>query len=167
MTRRALAVLLAVALAPSLAEAQVRLLGGGGVSTPVGTFGDAAEVGWHAEAGLQLSVPAVPIALRGDGGYHSFGEASPQPKTSMLAGALSAVVSLPGVGLVPYLLGGVGMYRRSVDGSEPTSDSGFHAAFGVDIGGGGYRGFGEVRFVNVSASGADTRFVTATLGLRL
>jgi hypothetical protein len=133
----------------------------------VGSFGDRAEVGWHAEAGLQLSVPAVPIALRGDGGYHSFGEASPQPKTSVLAGALSAVVGLPGVGLVPYLLGGIGMYRTSEDGGGVRSDSGFHAAFGVDIGAAGFGGFGEVRFVNVSAPGSDTRFVTATLGLRL
>jgi hypothetical protein len=150
-------------------EAQVSLLGGGGLGRPFGDFGDAAESGWHAVAGLQVSVPAIPIALRADGGYHSFGGASAQPKRSMLAGAASLVLTLPGVGLVPYLLGGVGQYRVSVDqsGVDPVTDNGFHGGFGVNIGALGFGGFAELRVVNVSQSAADARFVAATLGLRL
>jgi hypothetical protein len=158
---------LALVLVPAALHAQPRLMAGAGLSTPIGDFGDAAEVGWHGAVGLQLGFPGVPVAIRGDGGYHSFGEASPVPKTSMLAGALSAVVELPGVGLIPYLLGGVGMYRTSVDGFDPTSDSGFHGAFGVNVGALGFGGFGEVRLVNVSASGGSARFVTMTVGFRL
>jgi hypothetical protein len=163
----ALSLTLLLALDPGAAEAQPRIMAGAGLSTPLGDFGDAAGVGWHGTAGLQLGFPTLPVALRADGAYHSFGEESPAPKTSMLAGALSAVINLPGVGLVPYLLGGVGMYRTSVDGSEATSDSGFHGAFGVNIGALGFGGFGEVRFVNVNGEGGDARFVTATVGFRL
>jgi hypothetical protein len=105
-----------------------------GLSTPLGAFADAADVGWHLLAGLQLGVPEIPVGIRADGSHHSFGEPSSVPKTSMLAGALSLVVDLPGVGLVPYLLGGVGRYRTSVDGFDATSDSGIHGAFGVNIG---------------------------------
>lgn len=167
MRRSVLTCALALLLLPAAGESQVSLLGGAGLSTPIGSFGDAAEVGWHALAGLQLGVPTIPVALRADGAYHSFGEATPVPKTSMLAGALSLVVNLPGVGLVPYLLGGVGQYRTSVDGLEATSDSGFHGAFGVNIGALGPGAFGEVRLVNVSLSGDDARFVTASVGFRL
>jgi hypothetical protein len=71
------------------------------------------------------------------------------------------------VGLVPYLLGGVGAYRTSAEGADAVSDNGFHAAFGVNIGAIGFGGFGEVRLVNVNGDGGDARFVTATLGLRL
>lgn len=163
----ATAILLALAVAPAGADAQVRLMGGAGLSTPFGDFADVTEVGWHAAAGLQLGFPTLPVALRADGGYHSFGEATPVPKTSMLGGALSVVVELPAVGLGPYLLGGVGMYRTSVDGFDPVSDPGFHAAFGVNIGQLGFGGFGEVRFVNVNGEDGDARFVTATVGFRL
>jgi hypothetical protein len=85
----------------------------------------------------------------------------------MLGGALSVVFNLPGVGLVPYFLGGVGMYRSSMDGFDSVSDSGFHGAFGVNIGALGFGGFGEVRLVNISGDGGDARFVTATVGFRL
>lgn len=155
--------------APAAVAAQVRLLAGAGLSTPIGDFSDVAEAGWHGMAGLQLGVPAIPIALRADGGYHKFGQAAANPSSSMLSGSLSLVLNLPGVGLVPYILGGVGSYRTSVDvaGVDAVSDSGFHGAFGVNIGALGFGGFGEVRLVNVSQSGGDARFVTATLGLRL
>jgi hypothetical protein len=112
-------------------------------------------------------VPSIPIALRADGAYHSFGQASSAPSVDMLAGDLSLVFNLPGVGLVPYLLGGVGAYRTSVEGLDAVSDNGFHGAFGVNIGAIGFGGFAEVRFVNVNGETSDARFVTATLGLRL
>ena len=159
--------LLAIFVAPVAADAQVRLMAGGGLSTPVGDFGDAAEAGWHLMGGMQLGVPTIPVALRGDGGYHSFGQATAAPSVDMLDGTLSLVFNLPGVGLVPYLLGGVGAYRITAEGLDAVSDNGFHAAFGVNIGAIGFGGFGEVRFVNINQSVGDARFVTATLGLRL
>ncbi len=145
----------------------MRLLAGGGLSTPVGDFSDAAAAGWHLMGGMQLGVPTIPVALRADGGYHSFGEARPAPSVDMLAGNLSLVFNLPGVGLVPYLLAGVGAYRTGVEGADAVSDNGFHGAFGVNIGAIGFGGFGEVRLVNVNRDLGDARFVTATLGFRL
>jgi hypothetical protein len=163
-----LVVLVAFAVAaPRDAEAQPHLMGGVGISTPLGDFADAASVGWHAMAGLQLEVTTIPIALRADGGYHSFGESSGAPKASMLTGALSAVVNLPGVGLVPYLAAGIGTYRTSIDGSDASSDRGFHGAFGVNIGAAGFGGFAEARLVQVDGAGGASRFVTATVGFRL
>jgi hypothetical protein len=149
--------------------AQVRIMGGAGLSTPIGDFGDFAEAGWHATAGLQLGVPAIPVGLRADGAYHSFGQAPGNPSASMLAGSLSLVLNLPGVGLVPYVLGGLGAYRTSVDapGVDAESDNGIHGGFGVNIGAIGFGGFAEVRLVSVSRSGGDSRFVSATIGLRL
>ena len=169
MRRLILLAALVLLSAPGAAAAQVRLMAGVGLSTPIGDFGEVAEAGWHGMAGMQLGVPAIPIALRGEGAYHSFGAATGDPSSSILNGTLSLVFNLPGVGLVPYILGGVGTYRTSIDqaGISASSDSGFHGAFGVNIGALGFGGFGEVRLVNVSASSRDARFVTATLGLRL
>jgi hypothetical protein len=163
----AFAFVVATALAPSFVSAQPRLMGGVGLSTPFGDLGDDAGVGWHATAGLQLGFPTLPVSIRADGAYHSFGEESPAPKVSMLAGALSAVVDLPGVGIIPYFLGGVGMYRTSVGDLDPYSDPGFHVAFGVNIGALGFGGFGEARFVNVNGDEGDSRYLRATIGIRL
>jgi hypothetical protein len=143
---------------------------GAGVTNPMSDLNEVADAGWNLMAGMQLSVAALPVGLRADGAYHSFGEQGANPRTSMLSGALSLVVTFPGVGLSPYLLGGVGMYRTSIDvsGVEPESDSGIHGAFGVDIGAVGFGGFAEVRLVNVSAEGSgNRRFVSATLGIRM
>lgn len=121
-------------------------------------------------AGLQLAVPGIPIQLRADGGYHSFGAASGQSESSVLGGAGSLVVTLPGVGLVPYILGGVSQYRVSVDatGVDPVTDNGYHGAFGVNIGALGFGGFAELRVANISQSGGNNaRFVSVTLGVRL
>jgi len=169
MRRMTLLVALVLLSAPGAVSGQVRLMAGAGLSSPIGDFGDVAESGWHGMAGLQLAVPAIPIALRADGGYHSFGAAAANPSSSMLSGTLNLVLSLPGVGLVPYILAGVGKYRTSVDvaGVDAVSDNGFQGAFGVNIGALGFGGFGEVRLVNVSGSGGDARFVMATVGLRL
>jgi len=168
---RRIALLIALAATlPATGTAQVRLLGGVGLSRPFGDFGDAAESGWHGLAGLQVGVPAIPVQLRADGSYHSFGAPSGQPASSVLGGAGSLVINLPGVGLVPYILGGVSQYRVSVDapGVDAVTDNGYHGAFGVNIGALGFGGFAEIRVANISQSGgSNARFVAVTLGLRL
>lgn len=160
---------LVLLLAPATASSQVQLLAAAGLTNPMSDLNDVADVGWHLMAGADLSVGGLPVGLRADGAYDSFGEQGANPRPSILSGALSLVVRFPGVGLRPYVLGGLGIYRTSVDvvGAEPTSDTGVHGAFGVDIGGPGFGGFAEVRLVNFDNAGATSRYVTAMLGLRL
>jgi len=170
MRRTALLTALVIFLLPAAVQGQIRLLGGVGVTNPMGDLNDVTDVGWHAMGGVQLGIAAVPIGLRADGGYHSFGEQGSNPPTTVLSGALSVVVNFPGVGLSPYVLGGIGSYRTSVDvdGVDPVTNSGVHGAFGVDIGAVGFGGFAEVRYVSVRTdSSSNERFVTATLGIRL
>ena len=169
MLRTALATLVILSF-PIAAQGQIRLLGGVGVTNPMSDLNDVAGVGWHAMGGVQLSIAAIPVGLRADGGYHSFGEQGSDPAVSVLSGALSVVINLPGVGLAPYVLGGIGSYRTSydVDGVDAVAKTGVHGAFGVDMGAVGFGGFAEVRFVSVKTGTAvNERFVTATLGIRL
>jgi len=170
MRRSTVLLALALMLTPVAAQAQVQILAGAGVTNPISDLKNVTDVGWHAMAGMQLSIATLPVGLRADGGYHSFGEQGTNPQMNVLSGALSLVVKLPGVGLSPYLLGGMGIYRTSLanTGLDSTSDTGFHAAFGVDIGAIGFGGFAELRGVNVSTEGSGNfRFLTATLGVRL
>lgn len=170
MRRTALLATVALLILPSVSAAQVSILAGVGVTNPMGDLKDETDVGWHAMGGVKLSIANIPVGLRADGAYHSFGEQGANPKTSILSGALSLVVPFPGVGLSPYVLGGVGLYRTSsdVDGSVPFSDSGIHGAFGVDIGAVGFGGFAEVRAATIKTEGSASRWlVSATLGVRL
>jgi hypothetical protein len=154
---------------PLSADAQLRVLVGGGFSAPSGSLADQADPGFHAQAGLQVTVPTLPLALRGDGGVHALAAArSDISATQITAGSVSLVYYLPGVGLEPYLFGGYGSYRTKsgpVGAEETVSENGPHAGFGVAVGGMGFSGFAEVRYVRIEGPQA-TRMIPFTVGLR-
>jgi hypothetical protein len=155
--RRLLLLALLGFVTPSAAEAQPRLLVGGGFSAPSGSIADAADPGFHLQASLQVAIPTLPLSLRGDGTFHRF-----------LAGAGSLVYHLPGVSLQPYILAGIGSYRTEagpVDETEVVTDTGYHGGFGVAIGGLGFGAFAEVRYVQIQAD-QTARVIPLTVGFR-
>ena len=170
MRRILFAAALAAFLLPSAAEAQMpRFMAGVGLSTPTGDFSDAADMGYHARAGLQLGTPTSPLAGRLEGEYHRFGISETDNNLSVLNGALSAVLSLDGVGITPYFLAGVGRYRLNtdIDGSEANSETGFHGGFGVNIGAVGPGGFVEFRVVQINTDVYKRRYFPISVGFRL
>ncbi len=151
-------------LIPASVEAQPRLMIGGGLSNPTGDFSDVAGSGFHGRAGLQIGVPAFPLAVRADGEYHSFGEEDPAlGKYSILDGTLSAVLSLGGIGLSPYVLAGIGAYRVSTDILDGSSQTGYHGGFGVSLGALGFGGWVELRYVKIE----DLKYIPISVGIRL
>jgi opacity protein-like surface antigen len=172
MRRLTLLAAFALVLAPAAAEAQPRLMLGGGISNPIGDLSDGAATGFHGRVGLQVSVPTFPVSARGDADYHRFGEGDiAGSKYNVLSGALSAVLTLPGVGISPYVLAGVGAYRIGFDVlgvSDSDTETGFHGGFGVNLGALGFGGFAEIRFINVSTESATNfRYIPVTVGIRL
>lgn len=167
-------VLIALAVAtlvPVGVEAQPRLMVGGGITRPNADLSDSAETGYHAQVGLQVGIPTLPVGFRADGGVHRLGQGPATfARTRILAGSLSAVLTLPGIGLSPYLLGGVGSYSTQaglVGASEKVTETGYHGGFGVNLGAGGMGGFVEIRFVQIKGDVQTTRFIPVTFGLRL
>lgn len=164
-----IALLLSFAL-PAAADAQPRVMLGGGFSAPAGNAASFADPGYHAQAGLEIGIPTLPVALRGDGTLHRLGAAGPDfADTEYLAGAASLVFILPGVGLQPYVLAGYGTYRMKSGpaGADVTStEPGYHGGFGVLIGSVGFGGFAEIRYVQVGGD-VTSRLIPVTLGLRL
>lgn len=168
---RRLVVLLALLVAvPTVAEAQPRLMGGVGFTAPTGAISDAADPGYHVRGALRIGVPTTPIALQADGTYHKLGTANvANADTQVLSGALSVVFTLPGIGIQPYLLGGIGTYRVKngpVGASATVTDTGYHGGFGITLGGLGFGGFAEVRFIQID-SPVTTRLIPLTFGIRL
>jgi hypothetical protein len=162
--------LLAVSIAilvPSAAAAQPRILVGGGITSPNGDFSNVAGTGYHVRAGIEIVIPTLPVSIRGDGDYHRLAEANPAfDRSNVLDGALSVVFTLPGVGLSPYLLGGLGQYRLESGAlglSQAVTESGFHGGFGARMG----TLFVEIRYVQVNSEPGRSRYIPVTVGLRL
>lgn len=168
MRRFMIAAALLSLLTPVTAQAQFpRIMVGGGLSSPTGTFSDFADAGLHGRLGAQFGVPTSTLRIRVDGEYHTFDQQEGQPDFDVLSGAVSFVFPLGGVGLSPYLLAGVGQYRVDADPGEPFTDSGYQLGFGVDIGALGFGGFVEFRYVQILNAGDDFQYFPLSVGFRL
>ena len=169
LRRLPIALLLALILPPP-AEAQPRLMAGGGFTAPTGDVGDAADPGYHLAAGLDVTIPQLPVGFRADGRLHVMGASSASvADTKILGGSLSVVFRLPGVGLQPYVLGGIGTYRVEAGPAGAAikeTNRGYHGGFGVAIGALGLGAFAEIRYVQIDAD-TSTRMIPLTIGLRL
>lgn len=160
---------LVMLLVPVVAEAQPRLMVGGGFTAPNGEVSAAADAGYHIRVALDVTIPKLPVGFRGDGVLHKLGGGSATVvDTDVLEGSLSLVYRLPGVGLQPYVLGGFGRYRTEsglVSAPDVVAETGLHGGFGVAVGGVGLGAFAEVRFVRFS-EGVTPNMIPLTLGLR-
>ena len=158
-------------LVPAAVDAQPRLLVGGGITSPNGAFKTEASAGYHGRVGVEIAIASLPISLRGDADFHSLPEADPAFDSSqILGGAASLVFNLPGVGLSPYLLGGLGAYRIKTGpagSSQAVRHNGFHVGFGTKLGSLGFGGFVEIRYVQIAGDSSDTKYIPVTVGFRL
>lgn len=170
--RRLLLVITFLISAPSVAWAQPRVMFGGGFTNPQGDLRESADPGWHIDAGVQIGIPTLPVSLRGDGQLHRLASSNNDYRdTEFLSGAVSVVFTLPGVGLEPYLLAGLGSYRfnggLAVTEGIQRSDTGYHGGFGVVTGQLGLGFFAEVRYVRIDQDGVAMSMTPLTLGFRL
>ncbi len=171
MRRTILPIFLLLALGAAPASAQLRVQLGGGLSSPVGDFGDVVESGYQGRAGIQLGFPLFPLSFRAEGEASRFpAKELSDGHATLLGGNLSAVLGLGGLGVSPYVLAGVGSYRLDfsdeIDAVGATTDVGYHAGIGVDLGLLGFGGFAEARLVNVSRDVGDVRTFPLTIGIR-
>ena len=169
--RRLLLVITLLIAAPSVAWAQPRVMFGGGFTSPQGDLRDSADPGWHIDAGVQIGIPTLPVSLRGDGQLHRLDSRNNDYRdTEFLSGVLSVVFNLPGVGLEPYLLAGLGSYRFNggvaVAERIQRSDTGYHGGFGVVTGQLGLGLFAEVRYVRIDQDDVAISMTPLTLGVR-
>ncbi len=166
-----LALVLGLCATPGLgAQAQptegIRFGVGGGLTMPIGTYGDFAKAGWHALGVLQFPIGQSPLHGRVDAMYgqtsHDVGSGS-----TTLTGATGDLVYHIGdraSSVRPYILGGVGFYN--VDGGGGSeSKFAFGAGGGILFSIGTMHAFLEGRYMSVQTSGNSLSFLPITLGL--
>lgn len=178
MSRKLLSAVTLAVLAFPIATAQAQLHYGiaGGLSAPVGDFGDAVDAGYHLTGLLSLSVPLAPVGLRVEGSFNEFkyksGLLSTSAKARIWSGTANAVLSTPGI-IGPYLIGGLGFYNASTSCSGCSSSSstkfGLNGGAGFKLGLTGFSAFIEARYHYISsgttAGGGNTQFIPVSVGL--
>jgi hypothetical protein len=165
MRRRLPFFVLALSVLPAAGQAQVLL--GAGFTSPTGDFTEVADPGYHVTVGFEVGIPSLPVGLRLDGAYHRMPAPSAEyDAPRIVGGGLDVVFHLPGSGIEPYMLVGIGRYRVSsgpAGSGEVDHDRGFHAGFGVNL---GSAAFVEIRWVRISSEGPNVHYVPVSVGLR-
>ena len=176
-------VLSAAALAAVLGTAPAAAQGaefslGGGVSLPLGDFGDASSTGWHGLAAVSFAPSTFPLGFQLDGMYQRFGVDDGgidlDLNTQLIQGTANAIYKFKtseDSQFRPYLIGGVGVYNFKAVGDDSPSDEsntefGINAGAGFDIKVGSIGAFVEGRFHNVFAD-ENLNFIPITAGIRL
>lgn len=176
------AVLMAsVGAAPALAQG-AKFAVGGGLTLPLGDFGDAAGTGYHGLAAVSFQPSGSPVGIQVDGMYQRLG-ADDDPilgdidvNFQIIQGTANAVYRFQtseDTKVHPYIIGGVGLYNLKQTGDDVIGDPGSETDFGInggagfDFNAGAVALFVEGRFHNVFTEGESTNFIPITVGVRL
>lgn len=156
----------APAAAQSAADARaVRFGVQGGISMPMGDFGDAANVGFIIGGLADWKPATLPVGLRFNVDYQRWGGEA-DLSFSSISGTADAMFMIPTESAIaPYVLGGVGMYRSDCSGNplcEGSTDFGFNVGGGLNFNVGTLDTFAELRFHSVD----DVEFVPIVFGIR-
>lgn len=165
---------LALAVAGSAGAQRPLALGvGGGVSFPLGDFGDAVESGWHAMGTIAWTHVMHPWSLRLDGAYHRFpysGAGLDDEYQTATSGTLNLAYRIPfgASAAAAYLIGGLGAYQSgcSLD-CEAQTDFGWNAGLGLRFLVFGFGTFLEGRYHSIQADAGDLNYVPVTLGIMI
>jgi opacity protein-like surface antigen len=166
--------------APALRAQGAEFSLGGGVGMPLGTFDDAAKVGWHGLAAVSFIPNGWPVGIQIDGQYQQYKlDGSTSLKDRFIIGTGNVVYKFKTSEestFRPYLIGGGGVYNFKTTGTDDlggvidTDNSqtkfGLNAGAGFDFKAGSVGLFVEGRFHNVFLTGEDVKFIPITVGIR-
>lgn len=155
---------LAVTATPATAQGFI----GGGVTTPMGDFGDGSKMGWAVNAGFrpwQSADKRMSLWAEGLFGQNNF-KNNVDGKTTMMGGFGSITYNLtdPEGSTVPYVIGSVGYLSSKVEVASVKFDAEGALAFGGGVGVGLNKFYLEGRYLTSSKDGNTTAFVLWTVG---
>jgi hypothetical protein len=165
-----LAALCALLVLGQPVHAQVSIGVAGGPSTPLGSLSDAVKPGFHGGVVLDLRVPLLPLAVRGEAMVQRLPGAGGMDPYDVMWGAANGrfdVLPLPMVGA--YVTGGAGLYssRFNADqgaAGERTTSAGLNLGIGADLNLLVIRPFIEARYHRVLSDPARA-FLPITFGV--
>lgn len=160
----------ALVVGASSAEAQRPFTVGlsAGASIPLSDLSDSHKVGYNAAAHLGINMPMSAVGFRLEGFYNNF---AGQNEGDILGGELriaggnvNITYAFGGVGMRPYVIGGVGSYNVKPDIGDSRTDFGINAGFGAKFQLSGLGTFVEARLHTISGD-QQLQFVPITFGI--
>lgn len=163
----AVAALFTLTVVSSTAHAQRPISFGiaGGATVPLGDLGDDTETGFNLMGVLDFGAPLIPVGFRIDGMWSQLGATGAGDDHRILALTGNVRYAMAGVGMRPYLIGGLGFYNQS-QGTIDENDFGINAGVGVEFLLAGFSTFGEIRFHNIFADPESAQFLPISFGLK-
>ncbi len=163
--------LLVALLAPRPVQAQLGGLAIGGAVGHTGISGDRGpdfKSGAHLEGLVDLSLPLVPIGLRGELAYDHLAATTGSGSLKVASAVASAHLALPLPLLHPYAIGGLGYYyaNSALSGSRQ-GKAGWNAGVGLELKLPVIRVFGEARYHSIGFDGGHVNLIPLSLGLIL
>jgi len=139
---------------------------GGGLTLPIGNYGDFDKAGWHVMGLIQFPISQSPVHARFDAMYgqtsHDVGSGN-----TTLTGATGDLLYHLGnraSTVRPYVLGGVGFYNADFGGGSESKFA-FGIGGGILFSIGTMHAFLESRYMSVQTSGNSLTFLPVSLGL--
>jgi opacity protein-like surface antigen len=144
----------------------------GGIAFPTGDLGQVANTGYNIGVAVGWRPQFSSLAVRGEAAYNQFGASGGGANVNIPAFTGNIEYSLPlGMSFTPYVIGGAGLYRPSVDFSGGGS-TGAENHFGWNVGGGvkiplstSFQTFVEARYHSVTVNNGTLSFVPITVGV--
>lgn len=154
-------------LAANTAQAQGPLRVGvaAGVSVPISDLGDTHETGWNATGLVNYQFPASNAGVRFEAFYNGFSGKGSVPNLRIAGGGVNLFYNLGGIGVRPYVIGGVGAYNKKLTGFDGETDIGFNAGLGAKLPLGTLNTFLEARLHSVSGDPEQWQFIPITFGI--
>lgn len=183
MSRRAIALAAlaaAIVTAPSTAHAQspVRFGLAAGATIPTGNTADIVDWGYHVTGSITGKPMLSPVGMRAEVMWNRL--AGKEFETvlgtvqggdlDILGGIVNAEIGMSGIGVKPYFIGGLGIYRLSGEDEAENTDSetkfGFNLGAGLDFGLAGFSAFAEARIHSIQTNQNATNIIPLTFGFR-
>ncbi len=151
---------------------------GGGIGIPLGSFDDAAKMGWHGLAAVSFVPNGSPVGIQFDGQFQQYKlDVTGDLKDRLLIGTGNIVYKFKtseDSRFRPYLIGGGGVYNLKTTGNVTpgtlfeggVTKFGINAGAGFDVKAGAAGLFVEGRFHDVFTSGENVKFIPITVGIR-
>lgn len=135
---------------------------------PLSDLSDSHKVGYNAAAHLGINMPASPIGFRLEGFYNKFAGQDEGVFTNedvrIAGGNVNITYAFGGMGLRPYVIGGVGSYNVKPDGGLSRTDFGINAGAGAKFQLSGLSTFVEARLHSITGD-PQLQYVPITFGI--
>lgn len=148
----------------------------GGITLPMGEFGDAFGTGWQGLGGVSFGLGSLPFAIRVDGFYgQNNGDedvTGPDVKVKFFGGMAGGQFNFGSDAspVKPYILAQVGMVNSKVDvpnfDTSGETDFAFGGGGGIGFGLGSIAAFVEGQYVSIMTEGESSNYIVARFGVR-